>query len=121
MNKISQISFGSTYRIPLNQPGVTKAKKDALKELAAIYTNALVPGGRQRFVRVSIPKALDPDFVEDLKKIGFDRYQIFPRHRVSKAKMDEYIREQLNKGPKAYTQKGMQPPKTNKRTPSRHK
>ena len=94
---MSEISFGSTYRIPLVAQNITPAKRDALKTMASKYQNVLYPNGNQGNVRVSIRKRLDEGFEQKLRQLGFKVYQKFSRHNVPKTagKMDNYIKESL--------------------------
>ena len=55
------ISFGSTYRVPITQPGVNNAKKARLRELADEY-NGLIGSSKTSALRVSLPNKLDAEF-----------------------------------------------------------
>ena len=105
---MSQISFTSTYRIPLVEQNVTSAKREALKKMASRYQNVLYPNGNQGSVRVSIRKRLDEKFEQKLRQMGFKVYQKFDKHNVPKTngKMDEYIKAELKSG--NYKQYGKQ-------------
>ena len=102
------LSFTSTYRIPLVAQNISTAKRDALKKMASMYQNVLYPNGNQGSVRVSIRKRLDEGFEQKLRQIGFKVFQKFERHNVPKTndKMDSYIRRELKKG--EYKQFGKQ-------------
>ena len=39
---MTDITFGSTYRIPISQAGINSAKKARLKELIESYPNGLI-------------------------------------------------------------------------------
>lgn len=97
---MSEVSFQSTYRIPLVEQNISAAKRDGLKKMASKYQNVLYPNGDQGFVRVSIRKRLDNLFEQKLKQLGFKVFQKFDRHNVPKTdgKMDAYIKESLNNG-----------------------
>lgn len=103
-----EISFTSTYRIPLTEQNVTVAKRTSLKKLASKYQNYRYPNGSDGYVRVSIRKRLDAKFEEKLKSIGISVYQKFNRHNVPKTngKMDIYIKSELDAG--NYKQYGKQ-------------
>ena len=110
---MGEISFTSTYRIPLVEQGITKAKREALKEMSTKYQNSLFPKGNNGFVRISIRKRLDEKFEQNLKQLGFKVFQKFEKHNVPKTalevnstKLDLYINEELNK--KNYRQYGKQ-------------
>lgn len=97
---MTQVSFTSTYRIPLVEQNVSVAKRQALKNMASKYQNVMYPSGNQGYVRVSIRKRLDEGFEQKLRQIGFKVFQKFERHNVpkTKGKMDEYIKESLISG-----------------------
>ena len=104
----NNLSFESTYRIPLIAQNISTAKRDALKKMASMYQNVLYPAGNQGCVRVSIRKRLDEGFEQKLRQIGFKVFQKFERHNVPKteSRMDNYIRTELKKG--EYKQFGKQ-------------
>lgn len=95
---MTEISFGSTYRIPLVEQNITPAKRESLKKIAKGYQNVLYPKGNNGYVRVSIRKRLDEGFEQKLRQIGFKVFQKFERHNVPKTNglMDEYIKESLD-------------------------
>lgn len=95
---MTEVSFTSTYRIPLVEQNITPAKRDALKRMASRYQNVLYPNGNNGYVRVSIRKRLDNGFEQKLKQIGFNVFQKFDRHNIPKTddRMDEYIKAQLD-------------------------
>ena len=97
---MTEISFTSTYRIPLVEQNITAAKRQALKTMASRYQNVMYPTGNQGNVRVSIRKRLDKGFEQKLRQLGFKVFQKFDRHNVPKTKgeMDNYIKEQLKSG-----------------------
>ena len=92
---MTQISFTSTYRIPLIERKVSVAKRQALKDLASKYENNLYPNGNKGCVRVSIPEEQDMKFEQKLRQIGFKVFQKFEQHDVSYDKMDSYIKQAL--------------------------
>lgn len=97
---MSDISFTSTYRIPLVEQNISRAKRQALKNMASKYQNVLYPSGEQGNVRVSIRKRLDEGFEQKLRQLGFKVFQKFERHNVPKTdgRMDYYILEEASKG-----------------------
>ncbi len=103
---MQEISFCSTYRIPLTQPGSSRAKKDLLKTIASKYQNVLFPSGNTGYVRVSVRKRLDSRFEQQIKQAKFKVYQKFAKHNVPKTefensgvpKLDLYINDALKKG-----------------------
>ena len=100
------VSFTSTYRIPLVEQHMNQSKREALKKMASKYQNVLFPQGNQGYVRVSIRKKLDDGFEKKLREIGVRIYQKFDRHNCPKSefensgvsKLDLYIKEQLELG-----------------------
>ena len=102
---MQEISFTSTYRIPLIQPGIGPAKKDSAKKMVSMYQNVLYPNGNSGNIRVSIRKKLDNNFEQKLRQLGFKIYQKFDRHNVPKtefensgiSKLDIYIKEALER------------------------
>ena len=110
---MTEISFKSTYRIPLVEQGITQAKRESLKKMATKYQNALFPKGNNGFVRVSIRKRLDESFEQKLRQLGFKVFQKFERHNIPKTtledsstKLDLYINEELKR--RNYKQFGKQ-------------
>ncbi len=97
---MSDISFKSTYRIPLVEQNVTRAKRQALKKMASKYQNVVYPKGEQGSVRVSIRKRLDEGFEQKLRQIGFKVFQKFEKHNIPKTedRMDNYIKKELKRG-----------------------
>lgn len=92
---MTQVSFTSTYRIPLIERKVSVAKRQALKDLASKYENHLYPNGNKGCVRISIPEEQDGQFEQKLRQIGFKVFQKFEQHDVSYDKMDSYIKQAL--------------------------
>ena len=95
---MTDVSFGSTYRIPLVEQGITKAKREQLKNMVKVYQNFAYPKGNNGYVRVSMGEELDAGFEQKLKQIGFKVFQKFAAHNVSATdgSMDSYIKEQLD-------------------------
>lgn len=95
---MTEVSFGSTYRIPLVEQNISPAKREALKKAAKGYQNVLYPKGNNGYMRISIRKRLDDRFEQKLRQIGFKVFQKFDRHNVPKTDgmMDTYIKEQLD-------------------------
>ena len=93
-------TFGSTYRVPLVEQGISSAKRENLKKMVSNYQNYRYPNGNQGSVRVSIRKRLDQGFEQKLRQLGFKVFQKFERHNVPKTdnRMDNYIREELKAG-----------------------
>lgn len=101
---MTQINFGSTYRIPITQPGVNNAKKEKLRMLVESYDNGLIGKSKTGYARVSIPDSQDNDFTSKLKSIGYKVFQKFEGENVSKENLDSFIKEKLDT--RDYNQKG---------------
>lgn len=101
---MSQISFGSTYRIPVTQPGVNNAKKEKLRIFVESYENGIVGKSKTGYARVSVPDSMDEKFVSKLKSIGYKVFQKFEGNNISKENLDAYIKERLDS--RNYIQKG---------------
>ncbi len=93
---MKNISFGSTFRIPISQPGVNTAKKEHLKELVESYENGLIGNSKTGYARVSIPDSDDADFVRRLKLVGYKIFQKFDGENLPKNQIDAFIKEKLN-------------------------
>lgn len=101
---MSQISFGSTFRIPVTQAGVNNAKKEKLRVLTESYENGLIGKSKTGYARVSIPDCKDDEFVSKLKGIGYKVFQKFEGENISKEKLDYFIKQKLDA--RDYNQKG---------------
>lgn len=81
---MTEVNFGSTFRIPVTQQGVNKAKKVKLKGLIDSY-GGLVGTGNTGYARVSIPNEKDTSFLRKLKALAtkffkFLKVKIFPEN-----------------------------------------
>mgnify|MGYP001042297234 CR=1 FL=1 len=103
---MSDISFGSTYRISITQAGVNSAKKAKLKELIESYPNGLIGKSKTGHARVSVPDSEDAKFVGKLKALGFKVFQKFEGENISKENLDTFIKEKLDS--RDFSQKGKQ-------------
>lgn len=103
---MSDISFGSAYRIPITQAGVNAAKKAKLRTLIESYPNGLIGKSKTGYARVSVPDSEDANFIGKLKAIGYKVFQKFEGDNVSKENLDAFIKEKLNA--KDFEQKGKQ-------------
>lgn len=93
---MTEINFGSTYRIPITQAGVNAAKKAKLKELIQSYPNGLIGNSKVGNARVSMPDSEDQNFIRKLKGIGYKVFQKFEGEDVSKENLDAFIKEKLD-------------------------
>jgi len=103
---MTDINFGSTYRIPIAQAGVNSAKKAKLKELIQSYPNGLIGNSKVGNARVSIADSEDENFIRKLKGIGYKIYQKFEGENISKENLDTFIKEKLDA--RDFNQKGKQ-------------
>lgn len=101
---MSQISFGSTFRIPITQAGTNNAKKEKLRALTESYENGLIGKSKTGYARVSVPDCKDDEFVSKLKGIGYKVFQKFEGENISKENLDYFIKEKLDA--RDYNQKG---------------
>lgn len=109
---MSDISFGSIYRIPISQAGANPAKKLKLKNLVESYPNGLIGKAKTGHARVSVPNSEDANFVRKLKTIGYKVFQKFEGDDVPKEKLDVYIKERLDS--RDYHQLGKNPKRMSK-------
>ena len=103
--QMSEVNFCATYRIPVTQQGVNKAKKVKLKSLIGAY-GGLVGTGNTGYARVSIPNDKDVSFIRKLKAIGYKVFQVFEGENISKKNLDDYIKQNLDN--RDYKQLGKQ-------------
>ena len=87
---MTEVNFGSTFRIPVTQQGVNKAKKVKLKGLVDSY-GGLVGTGNTGYARVSIPNEKDESFLRKLKSVGYKVFQVFEGENISRKSLDDYI------------------------------
>ena len=102
---MSEINFGSTYRIPITQQGINKSKKIQLKSLIGAY-GGLVGTGNTGFARVSMTNNKDESFLRKLRKIGYRIFQEFKGENLPNKDIDEYIKTCLDN--RDYKQYGKQ-------------
>ncbi len=103
----SNVSFGSTYRIPITQAGVNSAKKERLRELVLSYPNGLIGKSKTGHARISVPDSEDANFIAKLKKIGYKVFQKFEGDNIPKEDLDQYIKLRLDT--MDYAQRGKSP------------
>jgi hypothetical protein len=102
-----EISFTSTYRIPITQAGVNNAKKIKLRELIESYPNGLIGKSKQGYARVSMPDSEDENFIRKLKGIGYKIYQRFDGENIDADGLDIFIKQKLDA--RDFNQKGKNP------------
>ncbi len=106
----NNISFTSSYRFPMTQPGVTRFKRECLKPELLKYPDKIgafqIPNSGKGNGRISVKEVYD-GFVEGLlKRFGFKRYQKFPIHDASIQDVDAAAKNLIKTN--EYQQKGMQ-------------
>lgn len=116
---MTDINFGSTYRIPITQAGVNKAKKAKLKELIESYPNGLIGKSKTGQARISIPDSEDNNFIAKLKAIGYKIYQKFEGNNIPKENIDTHIKTRLDI--REFTQKGKNPQRLPKEIKSKRR
>ena len=104
---MTDVTFGSTYRIPISQAGINSAKKAKLRELIESYPNGLIGKSKVGHARLSIAESEDATFIGKLRKIGYKVYQKFEGENIDKEDLDIFIKERLDS--RNYSQKGKKP------------
>ena len=104
---MTDVTFGSTYRIPISQAGINSAKKAKLRELIESYPNGLIGKSKVGHARISIADSEDATFIGKLRKIGYKVYQKFEGENIDKEDLDTFIKERLDS--RNYSQKGKKP------------
>ena len=100
-----EISFKSTYQIPLTGPKLSKGKaKQLIDWVVPRYENVLITNN---YVKLSIAEESDNAFEQKLRQIGFKIYQKFSEHNLKKEEIEEYIASVFREG-KPYKQFGKQ-------------
>ena len=87
---MSDISFKSTYKIPVTQWGINNTKKLQLKSLVE-SNNGIITGKKDKFALVSIPDKKDMGFIRKLMKIGYREYRQFIGEKIPKNSLEEYV------------------------------
>lgn len=93
---MSNVNFGSTYKIPLNQWGINNTKKLQLKSIAGSY-NGIVTKGKDSCAILSIPDKKDLNFIRKLRKLGFFEFKQFEGEKIPKMSLEEYVKNMVNK------------------------
>lgn len=88
---MNNITFGSTYKIPMSQWGINNTKKLMLKNLVASH-NGLVTKGKDSFAMLSIPNKKDMTFIRKLRKIGYFQFDMFEGEKIPKDSLELYIK-----------------------------
>ena len=91
---MSEVSFKSTFRIPITQQGINKTKKTSLKALVNSY-GGIVGTGNTGYACVSMPNSKDTAFLRKLKGLGYKVYQMFEGENIKKNDLSDYIKKML--------------------------
>ena len=94
---MSDISFKSTFKIPVNQWGVNNSKKLQLKSLVSSYPHWLIANGKDKQAYLSIPDSKDFSFIRKLKKIGYYEFDQFEGQAPKKTNLESYVKKFFNK------------------------
>jgi len=98
-----EISFGSTFKIPVSQWGINNTKKLQFKSLIGSYSGSFFGKGNDSFVLLSIPDSKDITFVKKLQKIGYFDYLQIKGEKIPKNKLEAYVNDAINKIKKGKT------------------
>lgn len=79
---MSEISFGSSYKIPVSQWGINNTKKIQLKSLIGSYSGKICGKGQDSFALVSIQDKKDMGFIRKLRKIGYFQFEMFENNKI---------------------------------------
>ena len=101
-----EVTFKSTYQIPLSGPKLSKGKAKYLIDwVVPRYKNVLITNN---YVKLSISEESDNAFEQKLRQIGFKVYQKFFEHDIPKNEIEKCIAKVFREG-KPYKQYGKQP------------
>lgn len=103
---MTEISFKSTFRIPITQAGINNAKKAKLRALIESYPEGLIGTSKVGNARISIPNSEDANFIKKLKTIGYKIFQQFEGENIKKDELDDFIKSNLDD--REFKQFGMQ-------------
>lgn len=88
---MTEINFGSTYKIPLSQWGVNNTKKTQFKALVSSYGNYCIKTGKDQYVLVSMADKKDLNFIRKIKKLGYFAYEMFKGENIKKDMLEKYV------------------------------
>ncbi len=74
---MSQISFKSSYKIPVSQWGINNTKKLQLKSLVSSYAGKFCGKGQDSFAVLTIPDKKDMNFLRKLRKLGYYQFEMY--------------------------------------------
>ena len=87
---MSEISFGSTFKIPVSQWGINNTKKIKLKSLVGAY-NGIVTKGKDNYAVLSIPDKKDKNFLYKLRSLGYFQFEQFEGEKIPKESLLDYV------------------------------
>lgn len=91
---MSEISFKSTFKIPVSQWGINNTKKLYLKSLVGSY-NGIVTKGKDNYAVVSISDKKDKDFIYKLRRLGYLQFAKCEGEKIPKESLLEYEKKML--------------------------
>lgn len=92
---MSEISFRSTFKIPISQWGINNTKKLRLKSLVNSY-NGIVAKGKDNYAVLSIPDTKDKGFLCKLTSLGYFQFEKITGEKIPKESLIEYITKKLS-------------------------
>ena len=88
---MTNINFGSTYKIPVTQWGINNTKKVQLKNLISAH-NGLVTKGKDSYALVSILDKKDLNFIRRLREIGYYSFEKYEGEKIPKDSLELHIK-----------------------------
>lgn len=74
---MSQVSFGSSYKIPVSQWGINNTKKMQFKAIVGSYAGKICGKGKDSFAVLSIPDKKDRSFMDKIRKLGYYQLEVY--------------------------------------------
>lgn len=90
---MSEISFKSTFKIPMSQWGINNTKKLQLKSLVGSY-NGIVTKGKDNYAVLSISDNKDKGFLCKLRRLGYFQFEQFKGEKIPKESLIDYVKQQ---------------------------
>ena len=92
---MTDVSFKSTYKIPMTQWGVNNTKKILLKSMISSYPNGIITKGKDSCALISIPDKKDTTFLRKLRKLGFLEFKQMEGENIKKDSLVDYVKNTL--------------------------
>ena len=74
---MSEVSFRSSYKIPVSQWGVNNTKKIQFKSIIGSYAGKICGKGKDAFAILSISDKKDKSFIDKIRKLGYYQFEMF--------------------------------------------